>query len=86
MELGILVGFVLSGAFVVVALLGIYAAFRRMQGHPTRFDRFYEAFARAQAARVYPPSLRGNPDPLQNEVAEVSRSDRADRETPAERR
>ena len=84
MELGILVIFVLGAAFVALALIGIYAGIRKMQGHPTRLDHFYEILARTQGAGVYPPSLRGNPDPEIEEVAEVRRGDAAVRATPGE--
>jgi len=84
MELGILFTFVLGAAFVVFALYGIYAGIRRMQGHPTRFDRLFETLVLSQRAGVYPPSLRGDPQPAIQEDAEVSRADSAVRSTPGE--
>ncbi len=86
MDPGVLIVFVIGGAFFVMVLLGIYAGDRRLQGHPTRFDAFFENFVRAQGAGVYPPSLRGNPDPEIQEVREVSRGDDALRSTPGESR
>jgi hypothetical protein len=86
MDLGVLATFALGAVFVGVLLFGFYAAIRRMQGRPTRFDRFFELLARSQGAGVYPPSLRGNPDPIEQEVSEVSRGDKATRETPGEAR
>jgi hypothetical protein len=82
MELGILVVFVLGLGFVVLALIGIYAGIRRMQGHPTRWDGIFEAFVRSQRASVYPPSLRGDPSPQVEEHREVARGDAAVRATP----
>jgi hypothetical protein len=82
MELGILITFVLGAAFVLFALIGIYAGIRRMQGHPTRFDGAFEAFVRSQRAGVYPPSLRGDPNPQVEEHREVARGDAAARQTP----
>lgn len=73
---------VLGAVFVIVALVGIVFGIRRLQGHRSRFDRVFELFARTQSAGVFPPSLRGNPDPLEQEVVEVSRADAAARETP----
>jgi hypothetical protein len=70
--------------FVLIALFGIAVGFWRMTGHRSRFDGFYEAFARVQGARVYPPSLRGNPEPAIQEVVEVDRGDAAARSTPGE--
>jgi hypothetical protein len=75
------------GAVVFVgALVGIYAGIRRMQGHPGRFDRYFETVARGTSAGVYPTSLRGDPNPQVQEDVEVSRGDRASRETPGTRR
>jgi hypothetical protein len=62
----------------------MYAGIRRLQGHRTRFDGLIELFLRSQGAGVYPPTLRGNPDPLEQEVVEVSRGDQSMRETPGE--
>jgi hypothetical protein len=83
-DLGILLTFVLGAAFVGFALYGIYAGIRRMQGHPTRFDGLFETFVRSQRAGVYPPSLRGDPEPAIQEDAEVSRGDSAVRSAPGE--
>jgi hypothetical protein len=83
-EIGILVMFGAGLAFVLIALYGIYAGIRRMQGHRTRFDAVFETFARAQGAGVYPPSLRGDPNPQVQEAVEVDRGDSAVRATPGE--
>ena len=85
MELYFLLTFAFGILVFVGALFGIFVGIRRMQGHTTRFDRFFETIARAQGASVYPPSLRGNPDPLVQEDVEVSRGNRATRETPGTR-
>ena len=88
MELGILAIFVVGAVIFVVMIGGMYAAIRRMQGHPTRFDRFYESVAQltgAQRAGIYPPSLRGDPTPQIQEDVEVSRGDRSVRGTPGNR-
>jgi hypothetical protein len=69
----------------ILALTLIFLGIRRMQGHRTRFDGLLELFARSQGAAVYPPALRGNPDPQVQEDVEVSRGDRATRETPGTR-
>ena len=84
MELHLLFVFGLGAIFVVIALAGIVLSIRRMQGHSSRFDRVFETFVKAQGARVFPPSLRGNPDPLQQEVVEVDRGEDAVRTTPGE--
>jgi hypothetical protein len=84
MDLYLIVAFALGAAFVVLMLYGIYAGVRKMQGHPTRLDRIYGTLARTQGAGVYPPSLRGNPDPEIEEVREVSRGDASVRATPGE--
>lgn len=79
-------------ALILIAVVPIFAltlillGILRMQGHRTRFDSLLELFARSQGAAVYPPVLRGNPDPQVQEDAEVSRGDRATRETPGTRR
>jgi len=84
MDLYLIVAFALGAAFVVLMLYGIYAGIRKMQGNPTRLDRIYGTLARTQGAGVYPPSLRGNPDPEIEEVREVSRGDASVRATPGE--
>ena len=71
-------------AFVLIALFGGVVGFWRMTGHRSRFDGFYEAFARVQGARVYPASLRGNPDPAIEEVREVTRGDASVCATPGQ--
>jgi len=85
MDLYTLLVFVFGAVFVVVSLAGIVFGIRRMQGHRSRFDRFFELIARAEGASIYPPSLRGNPDPQVQEDVEVTRGDRAVRETPGTR-
>lgn len=82
MELYALLIFSIGAIVFVGAFVGIFVGIRRMQGHRSRFDGFFELIARSQGARVYPPSLRGNPDPAIQEDVEVSRGDRATRETP----
>jgi hypothetical protein len=64
------------------ALAGIAIGVRRLQGRRSRFDRVFEGLIRAGGAGVYPPSLRGNPDPQVQEDVEVGRGDRAMRRTP----
>jgi hypothetical protein len=82
MELGVLFSFLVGAAFVGFALFGIYAGIRRMRGHPTRLDGVFETFVRSQRAGVYPPSLRGDPDPQVEEHREVARGDAASRRAP----
>jgi hypothetical protein len=83
-DLNLLIGLGVGTVLVVGSLVGIIAGIRRMQGKRSRSDRFFELIARAQGASVYPPSLRGNPDPQVQEDVEVTRGDRAVRETPGE--
>lgn len=84
MDLYLALVFIAGVAFVVILLVGIVVGIRRMQGQRSRFDGFFEVFVRSQGAGVYPPSLRGNPDPLEQEVIEVSRGDATIRTTPSE--
>jgi hypothetical protein len=83
-DAGILGPILITVAFVGVVALLMYLAARRITGQRTRFDWLFELWARAQGAQVYPPSLRGDPNPQLQEAAEVSRGDRATRSTPGE--
>jgi hypothetical protein len=75
-----------SGGLVFVGALGVlYAGIQRLRGKRSRFDGLFETVVRADRAGVYPPSLRGNPDPQVEEDREVSRGDVAVRSTPGER-
>jgi hypothetical protein len=84
MDLYVLIAFAAGAILVLAMLYGIYAGIRKMQGHPTRLDRFYGTVARTQAAGVFPPALRGETDPQVQEVREVSRGDDAARSTPGD--
>jgi len=86
MDIYILLVFGFGSIAFIGALVGIVVGIRRMQGKRSRFDRFFETIARSQAAGVYPPSLRGNPDPQVQEDVEVARGDRSIRETPTDPR
>ncbi|MEP7361044.1 MAG: hypothetical protein ABI744_05630 [Chloroflexota bacterium] len=61
MDLGFLVALTVGAILLFVPLIGIYAGIRRMQGHQTRFDRFFELYARTQGAAVYPPCCAAIP-------------------------
>jgi hypothetical protein len=84
MELQVLLMFAVGAIVFFGGLAGIVLGIRRMQGHRSRFDGMFETLIKAQGAGVFPPSLRGNPDPLQQEVVEVDRGEAAVRTTPGE--
>lgn len=84
MDLYLLLALGFGSLAFVGALIGIVVGIRRMQGKRSRFDHLFEVLVRAERAGVYPPSLRGNPDPQVQEDVEVTRGDRSVRETPAD--
>jgi hypothetical protein len=69
----------------LIALIFVMAraTYMRMTGRRT-LDSAAETMVRAQGAAVYPPTLRGDPVPQIVEEIEVSRSARAERDTPAD--